>query len=179
MSELPDGWTYTTIGDLCDLVNGRAFKPSDWTPSGLPIVRIQNLNRSDAKFNFFAGAVQEKFLVEPGDLLFGWSGTPGTSFGAHIWEGPKAILNQHIFNVHYNGQAVDKAFFRYAINQSLMSKSRKRMAELGCVTSPRVSLKKRLWRFLRSPNSGELWRKSTACPQNPNALAIILTTFRA
>jgi type I restriction enzyme S subunit len=119
MRELPSGWADTKIGQLCDLVNGRAFKPSDWVSAGLPIVRIQNLNRLDAKFNFFAGAVQEKFLIKTGDLLFAWSGTPGTSFGCHIWAGPKAILNQHIFNVHYNNRALDKQFFRYAINQTL------------------------------------------------------------
>ena len=119
MSDLPNGWAETKIGDLCSLVNGRAFKPSDWTLSGLPIVRIQNLNRSDAKFNFFDRIVNDKFLVETGDLLFAWSGTPGTSFGAHIWNGPRAILNQHIFNVRYKGQLVDKSFFRYAINQTL------------------------------------------------------------
>ncbi len=119
MTKMPLGWSKAKIGDLCDLVNGRAFKPSDWTSVGLPIVRIQNLNRSDAKFNYFDREVEEKFLVEPGDLLFAWSGTPGTSFGAHIWNGPKAILNQHIFNVRYDRRAVDKSFFRYAINQTL------------------------------------------------------------
>ena len=44
MSELPKGWVETTIGDLCELINGRAFKPEDWGDKGLPIVRIQNLN---------------------------------------------------------------------------------------------------------------------------------------
>jgi type I restriction enzyme S subunit len=119
MSQLPSGWSFSKIGHLCELVNGRAFKPSDWGSSGLPIVRIQNLNRSDAKFNFFAGPVQEKFLIKTGDLLFAWSGTPGTSFGCHIWSGPDAILNQHIFNIHFDGRLVDKQFFRYAINQTL------------------------------------------------------------
>jgi type I restriction enzyme, S subunit len=119
MIELPIGWADTKIGELCHLVNGRAFKPTDWGNVGLPIIRIQNLNRPDAAFNHFDGTVSEKFLVRNGDLLFAWSGTPGTSFGAHIWDGSKAILNQHIFNVRYNRQAVDKAFFRYAINQTL------------------------------------------------------------
>jgi type I restriction enzyme S subunit len=100
-------------------VNGRAFKPTDWVDVGLPIIRIQNLNRPNATFNHFDGSVDEKFLVQTGDLLFAWSGTPGTSFGAHIWNGPTAILNQHIFNVRYDGRAVHKAFFRYAINQTL------------------------------------------------------------
>lgn len=119
MSKLPANWSQTKVGELCQLVNGMAFKPSDWTLSGLPIVRIQNLNRPDAKFNSFDGPVAEKFLVRNGDLLFAWSGTPGTSFGAHIWNGPSAILNQHIFNVRYDDRLVDKQFFRYAINQTL------------------------------------------------------------
>ncbi|MBE7734416.1 restriction endonuclease subunit S [Devosia faecipullorum] len=119
MSELPLGWAETTIGAVCDLVNGKAFKPSDWSDTGLPIVRIQNLNRPDAKFNHYAGHVEERFLIEGGDLLFAWSGTPGTSFGAHIWDGPKAVLNQHIFNVRLDTETLDRAFFRYAINQTL------------------------------------------------------------
>jgi len=40
-----------SIGDLCDLQNGRAFKPSDWEKKeagGVPIIRIQNLNDPQA-----------------------------------------------------------------------------------------------------------------------------------
>lgn len=57
MSELPTGWETAKIGDLCRLENGRAFKPSEWTDSGLPIVRIQNLNNAEARFNHYAGEV--------------------------------------------------------------------------------------------------------------------------
>ena len=42
--ELPEGWAWARIGTITELVNGKAFKPSDWTSTGLPIVRIQNLN---------------------------------------------------------------------------------------------------------------------------------------
>lgn len=119
MSKTPQGWVETTIGSICNLVNGRAFKPSDWSDTGLPIVRIQNLNRPDAKFNRYSGQVDQRFLVEHGDLLFAWSGTPGTSFGAHIWSGPEAILNQHIFNVRFDQHAFDRTFLQHAINQTL------------------------------------------------------------
>jgi type I restriction enzyme, S subunit len=113
------GWAETTIGEICHLVNGRAFKPSDWTEDGLPIVRIQNLNRADASFNHYSGPVEDKFLIRPGELLFAWSGTPGTSFGAHVWSGGRAVLNQHIFKVEFDEQAIDKRFFAFAINQTL------------------------------------------------------------
>ncbi|MGH1572556.1 restriction endonuclease subunit S [Methylobacterium sp. P31] len=116
---MPAGWEEVSIGQICDLVNGRAFKPTDWTATGLPIVRIQNLNKSDAKFNYYDGKIESKYLIENGDLLFAWSGTPGTSFGAHVWTGQKAVLNQHIFNIKFRRETIDTDFFKYAINQTL------------------------------------------------------------
>ncbi len=119
MSELPPGWTEARIRDLCTLENGRAFKPSEWSKAGLPIVRIQNLNRDGAPFNYFAGEAAERNRLRGGELLFAWSGTPGTSFGAHVWRGGDAVLNQHIFRVDFDASAVEKRFFRHAINQKL------------------------------------------------------------
>ena len=119
MTGLPQGWASAEIGKLCDLINGRAFKPSDWTETGLPIVRIQNLNNPEKPFNYFDGEVRERFLIENGDLLFAWSGTPGTSFGAHVWMGGKAVLNQHIFNMKFDADNIDRDFFKSAINQKL------------------------------------------------------------
>jgi len=107
------------IGDALKLINGRAFKPSEWSQQGLPIVRIQNLNDSDAPFNYYDGELPAKFGLKKGDLLFAWSGTPGTSFGAHIWRGDDAWLNQHIFKVLFDETQFDKRFLRYAINQNL------------------------------------------------------------
>ncbi|MBX3184556.1 MAG: restriction endonuclease subunit S, partial [Polyangiaceae bacterium] len=119
MSGLPAGWATAAIRELCTLENGRAFKPSDWTERGLPIVRIQNLNNAGASFNRFAGEIAERYRLRGGELLFAWSGTPGTSFGAHVWRGGDAVLNQHIFRVDFNDSVVEKRFFRHAINQKL------------------------------------------------------------
>ncbi|MCP4350844.1 MAG: hypothetical protein GY795_35710 [Desulfobacterales bacterium] len=120
MSEnLPKNWILSQIGELCDLINGKAFKPTDWSKKGLPIIRIQNLNNPNASYNYYEENVHEKFLIQSGQLLFAWSGTPGTSFGAHIWKGGNAILNQHIFKVVFNESLIDKTFYMYAINQKL------------------------------------------------------------
>lgn len=119
MSALPRGWATAPIGDLCSLKNGRAFKPSDWVDSGVPIVRIQNLNNSEAPYNFFSGEFEQRYHLKGGELLFAWSGTPGTSFGAHVWRGGEAVLNQHIFRVDFDESYIDKRFFRFAINQKL------------------------------------------------------------
>jgi type I restriction enzyme, S subunit len=119
VDELPKGWAEAEIGSLCSLENGRAFKPTDWTTTGFPIVRIQNLNNPKASFNHFNQEVDERYFLRGGELLFAWSGTPGTSFGAHVWKGGEAVLNQHIFRVDLNSDLVDKRFFRFAINQKL------------------------------------------------------------
>lgn len=116
---IPRCWIQAEIGELCDLINGRAFKPVEWSDEGLPIIRIQNLNNPDAPFNHFDGELSDKHRIHYGDLLFAWSGTPGTSFGAHVWKGDEAALNQHIFKVGFDESRIDKRFLRYAINQTL------------------------------------------------------------
>jgi len=90
--------TRRSIGNLCDFHNGNGFRPPDWSRSGLPIIRIQNLNGSQ-NFNYFDGEPKPKWIVEPGDLLFAWAGVKGVSFGPTIWPGPRGVLNQHIFRV--------------------------------------------------------------------------------
>jgi type I restriction enzyme S subunit len=101
------------------LVNGKAFKPTDWSSAGVPIIRIQNLNGADKPFNHWAGVLDKQVLVKTGDLLLAWSGTPGTSFGAHIWSGPNGILNQHIFRCDLDQKAVTKEWARIAVNHRL------------------------------------------------------------
>lgn len=119
MSQLPTGWSAAPIGILCTLKNGRAFKSTEWQTNGIPIVRIQNLNNPAATYNYFGGQFEDRHYLRGGELLFAWSGTPGTSFGAHIWGGGEAVLNQHIFRVDFDETSLDKRFLRYAINQKL------------------------------------------------------------
>ena len=110
------------IGEICDLINGRAFKPRDWENSdsgGLPIVRIQNLNTPDSRFNYYTGEVRDRFIINEGQLLFSWSGSRGTSFGAHIWNGGKAVLNQHIFKVVYDKDRATKLYLFHALNKAV------------------------------------------------------------
>ena len=119
MSTFPENWASVRIGDICNLINGRVFRPHEWSDSGLPIVRIQNLNRPDAPFHFFDGHVDKKHLIKTGDALFCWSGTPNTSFGAHVWTGDDAVLNQHIYKLEYDRECLIAEFLALAINDKL------------------------------------------------------------
>lgn len=113
-------WEMKRLGDVCDLTNGMAFKPSDWKTKGVPIVRIQNLNDEKAEFNYCdPEIINEKCMIDTGTLLFSWSGTPGTSFGAFIWNRGKAVLNQHIFIVEPID--IDKLFLKVSIDANMAS----------------------------------------------------------
>jgi len=115
----PNSYRKVTIGDACELINGRAFKPTDWGNKGLPIVRIQNLNDSAAPFNYYDGEISKQHLIDSGMLLFSWSGTPGTSFGAFMWNRGLGVLNQHIFKV-VPKMEFDLEYLRNALNGQLV-----------------------------------------------------------
>ena len=108
------------VKDICNLQNGRAFKQSDWGSEGVPIIRIQNLNNESAPFNYYVGEYDSVHEIDNGELLFSWSGTPGTSFGAFRWYRGKGVLNQHIFKVIPKIE-VNKDYLKYALNGNIQT----------------------------------------------------------
>ena len=103
------------MGDIATYINGYAFKPTDWKESGLPIIRIQNLNDATARYNYFDGKIDSKYLVTTGDILVSWA----THLEAYIWNGNRAWLNQHIFKVLFNKIPINKIYFVYATEDAL------------------------------------------------------------
>lgn len=112
MTETPRGWIRTTLGELGRYLNGRGFKKSEWAKTGRPIIRIQNLTGSGSSFNYFAGKAEERHVVRRGDLLVSWAAT----LGVYEWDGPEAVLNQHIFKVE---SFIDRRFHKYLIERTL------------------------------------------------------------
>ncbi len=113
---IPEDWDAKQIRDVCSLINGRGFKPHEWQTIGLPIIRIQNLNGSE-DFNYYSGPYNPKILIEHGQLLFAWSGSRGTSFGPHIWNGGRALLNYHTWKVMVNESRTNLHFLLHALRQ--------------------------------------------------------------
>lgn len=99
------------LGDVAEYINGRAFKPSDWSLEGRPIIRIQNLTSAEAPYNYFAGFAEERHQVSAGDLLISWSAT----LDAFIWTRGPAVLNQHIFKVQEDTRRVRRRFLYFAV----------------------------------------------------------------
>ncbi|MGA5116640.1 restriction endonuclease subunit S [Streptomyces pseudogriseolus] len=98
-SALPGTWTAVPLKHLATLTNGYVFNSGERSDTGTPIIRIENLNGS-SHFNHSQLNLPNKYRVDSGDLLFSWSGNPGTSFGPYLWtKHGKHYLNQHIFKV--------------------------------------------------------------------------------
>jgi type I restriction enzyme S subunit len=108
-------WPIARLGDVARFQNGRAFKPSEWSPVGLPIIRIENLTDPSAQFNRFEGLVDERHLVRDGDLLVSWS----ASLDAFIWNRGLAVLNQHIFKVNEDERLLDRSYFFHVLRHAM------------------------------------------------------------
>ena len=108
-------WPMVKLGDLGEFINGFAFKPSDWSEDGTPIIRIQNLTNPQALFNRTTKRVKDVLYVEPGDLLVSWSAT----LGVFRWQGKElAVLNQHIFKV-VSKPIIENEFLEFSLKFAL------------------------------------------------------------
>ena len=113
--EIPKGWEKAQLGDLGEYLNGYGFKSSDWSDEGRPIIRIQNLtNSAGEETNYYQGEMKDRYIVHEGDLLVSWSAT----LGVFVWDGPEALLNQHIFKVEPSEKVSDD-FLYYLLDQNL------------------------------------------------------------
>lgn len=109
----PDGtWATCSLYELADYTNGRATKPSEVTSDGTPVIKIAELRSgiSERTNRVPSCQIQDRHWVGNGDLLFAWSG----SVGIHLYRGPPAALNQHIFRVEAYDH-VDQSFLHYLL----------------------------------------------------------------
>lgn len=105
------------LGDVATYINGYAFKPDDWSDTGLPIIRIQDLTGNSYQANRYNGEYNKKYEVLAGDVLISWS----ASLGVYIWTGEKALLNQHIFKVVFDKEPINKSFFVHQVQNVLQN----------------------------------------------------------
>ena len=103
------------LGDIATYINGYPFKPDDWSDTGLPIIRIQDLTGNSYQANRYKGDYQSRYEVNTGDVLISWS----ASLGVYVWQREKALLNQHIFKVVFDKEKVSKDFFVFQVERIL------------------------------------------------------------
>ena len=109
----PEGTRYS-LYDTAIWKNGLAFKNIDFSETGLPVIKIAELNNGISSSTAYTDKTysQDVFLTK-GDYVFSWSGNPETSIDIYKYNLSDGWLNQHIFKVTPKTEIIDKGFFFY------------------------------------------------------------------
>ncbi len=115
IGEIPEVWSINKIKYIGTYINGYAFKPDDWSSTGLPIIRIQDLTGSNNNPNYFNGNIDQKYYVVNGDILVSWAAT----LDAFEWNKGEGWLNQHIFKAIPQKDIVLKSYYIWLLKVAM------------------------------------------------------------
>jgi type I restriction enzyme, S subunit len=117
LGRIPKGWKAVPLYETAQWVNGAAFKSEDFCAAGdgLPVIKIGELKAGiSPQTKWSQRQANAEQVIDTGDLLYSWSGSPDTSLEAFLWSGGLGLLNQHIFKVNTPTPA-QKRFFYYLL----------------------------------------------------------------
>lgn len=108
-----DGKRYSLF-DLATWKNGLAFKKIHFSETGVPVIKIAELNNGIGGTTAYTQQVfSEDVHLNKGDLLFSWSGNPQTSIDIFRFNLEEGWLNQHIFKVTPDEKVIDRNYFYF------------------------------------------------------------------
>lgn len=98
------------MGAAATIINGYAFKSRQFDPAGTPLIRIRDLFK-DQTSTGYVGDYQERYLVEPGELIVGMDG----DFNSARWGGPRALLNQRVCKISPDPRQLDLEYLTHIL----------------------------------------------------------------
>jgi len=110
LGEIPKGWEVKSLDEIADYLNGLALQkfPAQNEKDYLPVIKIRELRQGITQASDKASTdIPEKYIIQNGDVLFAWSGSPMIDF----WTNGEGALNQHLFKV--TSEVYPKWFYFY------------------------------------------------------------------
>src|SRR5690606_33518502 len=114
--ELPVGWQWKSIGEVCRVIPGFAFKSKDWTDTGIPVIKIKNI-QADCSVNtsicdcipseIFTEKLN-KFVARKGDILIAMTGATAGKVG-RLLANESFLINQRVAKLE--PETIGKDFF--------------------------------------------------------------------
>lgn len=98
VEEAEEGWAQRSLSSIASYLNGVACQkyPAKDAVNRLPVLKIKELGSGITDSSDWATlTIDPKYHVVAGDVVFSWSAT----LMVKLWDGPKAVLNQHLFKV--------------------------------------------------------------------------------
>ncbi|MCM1113659.1 MAG: restriction endonuclease subunit S, partial [Muribaculum sp.] len=142
------------LGDICQIINGRAYKQEELQSQGkYRILRVGNFFSRDKWYYSDMELADDKYCNK-GDLLFAWS----ASFGPKLWNSEKTIYHYHIWKM-VPDKCVDKLYLYYWLKNSVslltagthgsvMAHMTKREMESQEIEIPDIDIQKRIGSIL-------------------------------
>ena len=102
-------WKEYKLGEICDVINGRAYKQEELLNEGkYRVLRVGNIFQGNNWYYSDLELPEDKYCNK-GDLLYAWS----CGFAPYIWEGEKTIYHYHIWKLVEKQSLVNKSFLYY------------------------------------------------------------------
>ena len=108
------------IGDVCDVLNGFAFKSENYVGSGIRVIRIANVQKgyiedtTPAFYPLDSGGL-DKYMIENGDLLMSLTGNVGRVAMLEADMLP-AALNQRVACLRLKSSKISKKYLFHILN---------------------------------------------------------------
>lgn len=108
------------IGDVCEILNGYAFKSDKYVDDGIRIIRIANVQKGKIEDNVPAfypihSEGIDKYMLEEGDLLMSLTGNVGR-VAVLEKEFLPAALNQRVACLRLKNKKISKGFLFHVLN---------------------------------------------------------------
>lgn len=119
-NKIPEHWEVKKLGEVCKLKNGFAFKSDSYQDTGVPIIRISDINggvvSSQKAVRVEASDEYENYTIQNNDILVAMSGATTGKFGIYR-SSEKAYQNQRVGKFLILGnEKLDNDFLFYLIN---------------------------------------------------------------
>ena len=114
--ELPENWEWCRIGDICELMNGYAFKSTQYKETGVRVIRITNVQDGyivDNNPKFYPQIPDiGRYALKEGDLLMSLTGNVGR-VGILPQSMLPAALNQRVACLRLKDERLKPFLFGY------------------------------------------------------------------
>ena len=120
---------YKVLKDICEIVNGYAFKSKDFTDAGIPVIKIKNVKPNKIILDgltYVPKEIAEKrsdYLIKVNDILLTMTGnradgSPDSWVGksAIFKDGGRYLLNQRVAIIRPKSDEVDVEYLSYYLS---------------------------------------------------------------
>lgn len=124
---MKQGWQIKRLGEICDILNGFAFKSNEYVKEGVRVIRITNVQKGkivDEEPKYFPVKRSNeilKYILQDGDLLMSLTGNVGR-VGIIPSSLLPAALNQRVACLRIKDKTISIKYLFHLLNSNLFEK---------------------------------------------------------